>query len=57
MIPNYKIVKEIGPDHEKTFFMDVFIDKKFAGTGKGANKKDAQQDAAKDACLKLKLLV
>jgi len=54
-IPKYKIVSEKGPDHNKIFTIKVFINDELFGEGKGANKKEAQQNAAKVACLKLKI--
>ena len=53
--PVYKIVSEEGPEHEKIFTSEVWISKKLAGTGKGSNKKEAQQSAAKAACNSLEL--
>lgn len=44
--PNYKVVSEVGPDHEKQFEVKVSI----AGLerfGKGRNKKEAEQTAAR----------
>lgn len=47
--PKYSLVKKSGPDHDKTFWIEVSIkDKKF-GPGKGKNKKEAEQNAASDA--------
>lgn len=54
-IPVYKIIQEQGPDHEKVFTIEVYINNKKYGVGKGPNKKDAQQNAAKEACSILKL--
>ncbi len=54
-IPVYKIISEKGPDHHKIFTINVFIDNKLYGKGRGKNKKDAQQNAAKEACSKLKI--
>jgi ribonuclease III len=44
--PTYKVVSEEGPDHEKTFEVMVEIgkEKRF---GKGRNKKEAEQTAAR----------
>jgi ribonuclease III len=47
-IPNYKVVREEGPDHDKTFWVSVKVfDIETEGTGK--NKKTAEQDAARKA--------
>ncbi len=46
---SYETVKEEGPDHEKTFYIEVTIDNIPAGVGSGKNKKEAEQRAARDA--------
>ncbi len=53
--PIYKVVSENGPDHQKVFTVEVFINEESFGKGNGANKKGAQQKAAMVACTKLKL--
>lgn len=53
--PIYKVVSEEGPDHEKLFHVDVYINNIVAGHGDGTSKKAAQQDAAKNACQTLNL--
>ncbi len=51
--PEYKLEKEVGPDHEKEFSMSVYIgDRKF-GTGKGSSKQRAEEDAARKAIQKI----
>jgi ribonuclease-3 len=50
---NYIVVKEEGPDHNKTFHIEVNINGKIIGKGIGKNKKEAEQSAAKDALVKL----
>ena len=45
-IPDYRLLDEQGPDHDKTFVIGVFIDKKEIGRGQGASKKVAQEQAA-----------
>lgn len=49
----YKIVDEIGPDHNKKFVMEVRIGSKFLGLGEGRTKKEAEQKAAKEALKKI----
>ncbi len=47
-IPKYKVVREEGPDHDKTFWISVRVfDMETEGRGK--NKKTAEQDAARKA--------
>ncbi len=46
--PNYRIINETGPDHDKTFEVELVVDNiKTRGTGK--NKKAAEQAAAQKA--------
>lgn len=54
--PLYRIVDEQGPDHEKTFFVEVLIGNKMIGTGAGRSKKQAEQQAAKNAASELGIL-
>jgi ribonuclease-3 len=47
--PEYCLVKKTGPEHERTFWMEVKINDTVYGTGQGRNKKSAEQEAAKIA--------
>lgn len=49
MTPNYKVIDEVGPDHDKTFTIGVFIGDEMKGQGKGPSKQAAQQAAAEEA--------
>jgi ribonuclease-3 len=40
------LVQKAGPDHDKTFWMEVKIRDKTYGPGEGKNKKEAEQAAA-----------
>lgn len=51
--PVYTVISESGPDHSKQFEISVSVNQKEMGRGKGPSKKEAQQDAAKDAVAKL----
>jgi ribonuclease-3 len=51
--PNYQIIKEEGPHHDKTFTVEVRIAEKIFGTGVGKSKKEAEQFAAKKALEKM----
>lgn len=57
IIPEYNVIDEVGPDHQKTFEIEVKIlvneNKKIVGIGRGKNKKSAEQGAAKELCKKL----
>lgn len=45
----YILVSEDGPSHDKTFVFEVVIDGIVYGRGSGKSKKEAEQEAAKDA--------
>ena len=45
----YEILKEIGPDHDKTFEAEVKLNGKALARGVGKSKKDAQMEAARKA--------
>ena len=45
----YKIFKETGPDHDKTFYAEVECEGKKLAEGKGRSKKAAEMQAAKKA--------
>lgn len=47
--PRYITVNEEGPDHDRTFTVEVIIGNKSYGSGHGKNKKDAEQAAAEKA--------
>ncbi len=51
--PRYHIVKEEGPDHDRTFTVDVMLNNVRHGRGTGKNKKEAEQAAASEALEKL----
>jgi ribonuclease III len=47
--PQYLVVKEEGPDHMKRFEVEVHINGSCVGRGHGRSKKEAEQDAARQA--------
>ena len=49
------VLKEYGVPHDKTFIMACLIDGKQMGVGRGKNKKEAEQSAAKGAMRKLRI--
>lgn len=51
--PNYKLLDESGPDHNKIFEVGVFIDEDLIARGRGTSKQEAQMNAAQ-AALKIK---
>jgi ribonuclease-3 len=53
----YRIVNERGPAHEREFVAEVHMDADLLGTGAGRSKKEAEQQAAAQALLKLNVTV
>ena len=53
IVPRYRVIKEEGPDHQKTFEVGVYWKDKVKGSGKGKSKKEAEQRAARDALRKM----
>lgn len=51
--PNYKVIKESGPDHNKIFIVGVYLDKELVAEGKGSSKREAEEAAA-ELALKVK---
>lgn len=55
-IPEYSVIKEEGPEHNKLFTVEVFVNKRSLGIGKGKSKKQAEQESAKNALNHLDVL-
>ncbi|MCB9026541.1 MAG: ribonuclease III [Bdellovibrionaceae bacterium] len=51
--PVYIVVKEVGPDHDKTFFVRVNVNGNTLAEAQGRSKKQAEQSAAQQALEKL----
>ena len=49
----YRLAKETGPDHDKTFTMQAILDGEVLGEGQGHSKQSAGQAAAADALSRL----
>lgn len=49
----YRLIGESGPDHDKSFQVEVLLNGQVVGTGEGSSKKRSEQDAARDALEKL----
>ena len=45
--PHYKVLKETGPDHAKTFEVGLYLGEEVITRGKGSSKQEAQVDAAR----------
>lgn len=52
-IPKYELIAEFGPDHDKTFQIGVSAGSMISETGLGKNKKEAEQEAAREALEKM----
>ena len=47
--PSYKVLNEIGPDHDKHFTIGIFFADECIAQGKGKSKQEAEQSAAQKA--------
>jgi ribonuclease-3 len=54
ILPTYTVLSEAGPDHQKTFEVQLSIKGSVYGRGIGRSKKEAEQQAAREALEKLK---
>ena len=52
--PEYRLLSEEGPDHEKTYRYGVYIGGVLSGEGAGSSKKKAQENAAAQAVESIK---
>lgn len=50
--PEYRLIKEEGPDHNKSFTMGAYIKEEFIAEGAGSSKQKAEQEAATAALKK-----
>lgn len=55
-IPRYVTIKEEGPDHDRIFTVEVYVNNEPCGVGMGKNKKEAEQAAAEKALQRFQLL-
>jgi ribonuclease-3 len=51
--PRYRLKGTVGPDHARSFEIEVLLQDKVRATGKGRSKKEAEQDAATKALKQL----
>lgn len=51
---HYELLEEMGPEHDKTFVSEVFLETESLGKGFGRTKKAAEQQAAYQALLRLR---
>lgn len=50
--PHYEVIREVGPDHQKTFTVQVLLGNAVWGVGQGRSKQEAAQAAARAALVK-----
>ena len=48
-VPEYRVIEQEGPEHNKLFTVEVSIHERDLGIGKGKTKKQAEQEAASNA--------
>ena len=53
--PVYRVVKQTGPSHARTFAVDVLVNGRAMGRGIGNSKQDAETDAAERALERMKI--
>jgi ribonuclease-3 len=53
LTPNYRVMEEAGPDHDKVFTIGVFVGDSLYGKGSGSSKQAGQQEAAAGALAKI----
>jgi len=47
--PNYRVLSESGPDHDKKFIVGVYLEDEEVAQGEGVSKQQAQREAARNA--------
>ena len=52
-LPEYRVASESGPDHRKAFTIEVVVSGEVLGSAIGRTKKEAEQEAAKQALVRL----
>lgn len=52
-VPTYIVVSEKGEDHNPEFEVNIFIEERLCGKGKGGSKRKAEQDAAYNALINM----
>lgn len=55
-LPVYELTEAEGPDHDRTFHIQVHVQNEILGQGSGRSKKKAEQEAAREALIHLNQL-
>lgn len=53
LTPVYRLIESDGPEHAKRFVFEVSVDGELLGRGEGGSRKQAEQEAAHQALLKI----
>jgi ribonuclease-3 len=53
-LPEYRLARTIGPDHQKQFVVEIVVRGSVVAEGSGPSKKEAEQEAAKAALMKFR---
>ncbi len=53
LAPTYHVIEAVGPDHDKTFTVEVWVGDTVLGRGSGKSKKMAETEAARSALQRL----
>lgn len=56
VLPEYRLVSEKGPDHNKQFKVTIFVNGKEYSSGTGKSKSKAEQAAARDSLCRLNVI-
>lgn len=54
-LPRYDIIKTEGPEHQKKFYVGLYLEEKLIAVGEGQSKQEAEINAAQKALKKFKL--
>lgn len=55
-LPEYEMLSSEGPDHDRMFNVQVSLNEQILGVGTGRSKKKAEQEAARNALVQMKLV-
>jgi len=56
LLPEYSLISEVGPDHDRLFHVQASLQGKVLGQGSGRSKKKAEQECARQVLASLNLL-
>ena len=53
---SYELIKFEGPPHRRKFYVNVLVGNEVKGSGEGYSKKEAEQNAAKEALISMEVI-